>query len=99
MIQQQLCTIRVKNLRLRTYIGFNPDERTKLQDIVVNAAISYDSKAAAADDDVAAALDYKRITKQIIQYVEENRFLLLERLTQDVLDLIMMLLHKDDMWS
>ena len=32
---------RITNLRLRTFIGFNPDERTKRQDVVINAEIHH----------------------------------------------------------
>ena len=34
-------TINVRNLRLRTFIGFNPDEKVKKQDVVVNIEIDY----------------------------------------------------------
>lgn len=33
--------ITITNLRLRTYIGFNEEEKTKQQDIVINAEIHY----------------------------------------------------------
>lgn len=79
--------IRVTNLRLRTYIGFNPDEREKLQDVVINLEIHYPAVHAALCDDVESALNYKTITKAIIHHVEEGRFLLLEKLVADVLDL------------
>ena len=87
--QQEPCTIHIKNLRLRTYIGFNSEERKKRQDIVVNIVIHYDSRRAAFEDSVKDALDYKRINKRIAYYVEDNRFLLLEKLTQDILDIVM----------
>ena len=35
------------------------------------------------------ALNYRTITKAIISHVESNRFALLERLTQEVLDIVM----------
>ncbi|MFO8155036.1 MAG: FolB domain-containing protein, partial [Thiohalospira sp.] len=44
---------------------------------------------AARGDEVAEALDYKTITKQVIAYVEENRFLLLEKLVNDLVELVM----------
>lgn len=84
-----ISTIRVKNLRLRTFIGFNEDERTKRQDVVINLGLDYDARRAARSDQPADALDYKHITKSIIALVEDNRFLLLERLAQDILDLIL----------
>ena len=80
--------IRITNLRLRTFIGFNPDERRKQQDVVINAEIHHSPKPGALQDDrVAEALDYKVITKRIIQHVESGRFLLLEKLTADVVDI------------
>ena len=78
---------RITNLRLRTLIGFNPEERTKRQDIVINAEIHHRPTAAALNDDVGGALDYKTITKAIIGHVEEGRFLLLEKLAGDLLDI------------
>lgn len=78
--------IRVKDLRLRTFIGFNPEEREKRQDIVVNIEIGYELAASVRDDVVEDALDYKAITKRIIAHVEGGRFLLLEKLATDILD-------------
>lgn len=80
-------TIRIKNLRLRTYIGFNDDEIKNKQDVVVNAVIKYDAKRAADTDAVDNALNYKTVTKAIIRLVENNRFLLLEKMTGDILAL------------
>ena len=48
-------TIRVKDLRLRTYIGFNPEEREKKQDIVINIEISYNIAQAVLEDCVEEA--------------------------------------------
>lgn len=81
--------IRVKDLRLRTYVGFNDDEQRKRQDVVINIHIDYDAVTAARSDDVDQALDYKAITKAVIALVEDNRFLLLEKLVHDVLTLVL----------
>lgn len=78
--------INVSNLRLRTYIGFNPEEREKLQDVVINIEIRYPADKAYISDDVENALNYKVITKNVIQLVEDGRFLLLEKLVADVLE-------------
>ena len=80
-------SIRIVNLRLRTYIGFNPDEREKQQDVVINAEIEHQVSQAALHDDVSGALDYKVITKSVIRHVEEGRFLLLEKLVNDITDI------------
>jgi D-erythro-7,8-dihydroneopterin triphosphate epimerase len=85
----ELSRIRIKDLRLRTYVGFNDEEQRKRQDVVINIRIDYDAAAAARDDSVDKALDYKAITKAVISLVEDNRFLLLEKLVHDVLDQVL----------
>lgn len=79
--------IRVRDLRLRTFIGFNPEEREKKQDVVINLDLGYDAQAAVAEDTVEHALNYKTITKAVINHVEQGRFMLLEKLAGDILDL------------
>ena len=78
-------TITIRNLRLRTFIGFNPEEMAKQQDVVINIEIKYEVPEAALRDNVDGALDYKILTKRVIRHVEDGRFLLLERLVADVL--------------
>lgn len=80
-------TINISNLRLRTYIGFNPEEKEKKQDVVINIEIKYEINESALNDIVNDALNYKTITKQVIEHVEQGRFLLLEKLVADVLDI------------
>ena len=84
---RKLATIDITNLRLRTFIGFNEEERVKQQDVVINISIRYRLSDAVMADEVDAALDYKTITKRVIAHVEDGRFLLLEKLTGDVLDI------------
>ena len=80
-------TINIRNLRLRTFIGFNPEEMTKRQDVVINIEIDYAIVGKVLDDRVEDALDYKAVTKRVIEHVEEGRFRLLEKLVADVLDI------------
>ncbi|AXY40845.1 dihydroneopterin triphosphate 2'-epimerase [Halomonas sp. JS92-SW72] len=84
-----LATIRIKNLRLRTYIGIKEEEIQNRQDVVINAVIRYHADKAVAFNHIEQALNYRTITKQVIAHVEGNRFLLLERMTREVLDLVM----------
>ncbi len=88
-LESGMARIRIKNLRLRTYIGINEDEIRNKQDILINVTLFYPAEDAVQINDISHALNYRTITKEIIQYVEENRFALLERLTQDVLDCVM----------
>ncbi|MFD1238523.1 dihydroneopterin aldolase, partial [Latilactobacillus sakei subsp. carnosus] len=44
--------IQIKDLRLRTYIGFNDDEKANKQDVVINALIEYPAEQACLTDEV-----------------------------------------------
>lgn len=88
-LQPGMARIRVKDLRLRTFIGINEDEIVNKQDVLINLTVLYPALEAVRDNDIEHALNYRTITKAVIQHVEGNRFALLERLTQEILDLIM----------
>ncbi len=85
-----MARIRVKNLLIRTYIGFNPEELVNKQDVIINMEIEADIPAIALESDEPNGIyNYKSITKQVIAYVQEGRFKLLEVLTKNLLDMIM----------
>jgi len=84
-----LARIRVKDLRLRTYIGIKEDEILNKQDVLINLTVVYRATEAVQANDIDTALNYRTLTKAVIAHVESNRFSLLERLTQEILDLVM----------
>jgi|TARA_R110000868_G_scaffold159736_1_gene388783 D-erythro-7,8-dihydroneopterin triphosphate epimerase len=84
-----MARIRVKDLRLRTYIGIKEEEINNKQDVLINLTILYPAVEAVRDNDIDHALNYRTITKAVIRHVEEHRFALLERMTQEILDLVM----------
>lgn len=84
-----LARIRIKDLRLRTYIGIKEEEILNQQDILINATILYPAADAVSVNQIEQALNYRTITKAMIRHVEDNRFALLERLTQELLDIVM----------
>ena len=88
-LEPGMARIRVKDLRLRTYIGIKEEEVLNKQDVLINLTILYAAHQAVAENAIERALNYRTITKAIITHVEGNRFALLERLTQEVLDLVM----------
>lgn len=83
----ELAVIRIKNLRLRTYIGINNDEIANRQDVIINVEVCYPAEKATQSDNMEDALNYRTITKKIISLVENNRFGLLEKMTNDVLSI------------
>ena len=85
-----MAKIRIKNLLIRTYIGFNPEELVNKQDVIINLEIEAEIPEQAMElDEPRDIFDYKIITKKIITVVQEGRFKLLEVLTKEILDLIM----------
>lgn len=88
-LEPGLARIRIKNLRLRTFIGIKEEEINNRQDVLINARILYPADTAVTENEIDHALNYRTITKALISHVENNRFALLERLTQELLDIIM----------
>ncbi|MEM7335983.1 MAG: dihydroneopterin aldolase [Chloroflexota bacterium] len=78
----------VRDLLLRGIIGINPDERVKKQDILINLVIDADIRQAAQSDNIEDAVDYKSITKKIIQHVEASSDFLVEKLVTDIARLV-----------
>ncbi|MFK5985302.1 MAG: dihydroneopterin triphosphate 2'-epimerase [Pseudomonadota bacterium] len=81
-------TIHIKNLRLRTYIGFNQEELEKKQDVIINIDLNYNATTAMLSDQVSDACNYKILTKKIIKQVESNRFNLLEKMAAEIMKII-----------
>lgn len=80
----KLSTVRVENLRLRAYIGFIDWEKIKLQDVVITYSFKYNTSNAAISDDVVDAVNYKTLTKEIIQIVSDQSFQLIEFLAEKI---------------
>ncbi|MDZ7922981.1 MAG: dihydroneopterin triphosphate 2'-epimerase [Marinagarivorans sp.] len=81
--------IRIKNLRLRTYIGIKSEEINNRQDVIINAVIHCQVQAAVESNLIDNALNYRTICKAIIALIEDQRFALLERMTFEILDIVM----------
>ena len=82
--------IRIQDLRLRTIVGCNDWEREKRQDVIINVKMKTDATKAISSDDLADSVDYREVTKRIIEFVEGSEFFLVEKLAAGVLDLVML---------
>lgn len=82
-------TIRIHNLSLRTIIGANPWERTSPQDVIINLAVEFDPTQAIATDALDSTLNYKALKRALIEMVEKSSFNLVERLTSEILRVVM----------
>jgi len=76
--------IAIEGLSLRAVIGIFDFERDRRQEVVVSLRIHTDTRAAAASDDIARALDYKVVTKRVIDLVEGSSFFLVETLADRI---------------
>ncbi len=74
----------IKDLFLRTIIGINDDERSNRQDVLINLTLDTDARAAGRSDDIADAVNYRSITKRIIDLVEGSHFFLVEKLAEEI---------------
>jgi D-erythro-7,8-dihydroneopterin triphosphate epimerase len=76
--------IEIHDLLLRCIVGINPEERVKKQDVIINLTLYGDMRAAGASDDIADAVNYKTLTKRLIDHVEESEYFLVEKLAHSL---------------
>jgi len=76
--------IYIKDLLLRTIIGINNEERRNRQDVIINITLEADTRAAGQSDDINDAVNYRSLTKSIIQLVENSQFYLVEKLAAEI---------------
>lgn len=67
-------------LAVECIIGFIEWERRTKQTIVLDVEMPVDCARAAASDDVGDTLDYKKVAKRLIAFVEKSEFKLVETL-------------------
>lgn len=79
----------IRDLLLRAIVGLNPDERVKKQDVLINIVLFTDIGTAAKSDDIDASVNYKVVTKRVIDHVENSSDLLVEKLVTDTARIIL----------
>ena len=80
--------IYIKDLRVQTIIGIFGWEREVRQEVSIDLEMTLDCKRAAKTDAIEDTIDYKKITKGIIKFVEESEFQLQETLAEGIADLV-----------
>ncbi|HEY71537.1 MAG TPA: dihydroneopterin aldolase [Anaerolineae bacterium] len=76
--------IHITDLMLRTIIGVNDWERVERQDVLLNITLFGDLHAAGENDQIEDTINYRTVTKQIIQHVEKSQRFTVEALAADV---------------
>lgn len=75
-------------LKIETIIGIYDWERTTKQTVILDIEMAFDIQKAALTDDIQYTLDYKAVSKRIVAFVEQSRFFLVEKLTEEIATLI-----------
>ena len=73
----------IEALEIDCVIGIYDWERKIKQAIVLDIEMAFDNRRPAASDDIADTLDYKAISKRLIQFVGESSFGLVEALAEN----------------
>ena len=81
--------IRIRDLHLRAVIGVFEWERKDRQDLHLDLELEADLARAGASDRIEDAVDYRAVTKAVIEHVESSRYALVERLATAVAELIL----------
>lgn len=76
--------IHIKDLLLRTVVGIKEEERRNRQDVLINLVLYADTRLAGESDDIDQAVNYRTVTKRIIQMVEASHFYLVEKLAAEI---------------
>jgi dihydroneopterin aldolase len=72
----------IEALEIECVIGIYDWERKIRQPIVLDIEMGFDNRKPAASDDIADTLDYKAVSKRLIQFVGDSSYGLVETLAE-----------------
>ena len=73
----------IEDLRIQTVIGVFDWEREITQTVSLNLEMGFDISKAAKSDSIGDTLDYKSVSKRLINFVEESEYQLVEALAEE----------------
>ncbi|MDY1039171.1 bifunctional dihydroneopterin aldolase/7,8-dihydroneopterin epimerase [Lelliottia sp. CFBP8978] len=79
----------IEQLSVITTIGVYDWEQTIEQKLVFDIEMGWDNRAAAKSDDVNDCLSYADISETVVKHVEGQRFALVERVAEEVAELLL----------
>ncbi len=82
--------IKIKDLKLKTIIGIYDWEKNFEREILINLEIDVGDSKSLYSDSIDDTVDYEIIYNQIKNLVSTKRFKLIEKLAQEIIDLIML---------
>ena len=72
----------IEDLKVQTVIGVFDWEREIRQTVSIDLEMAFDIRRAAASDQIEDTLDYKAVSKRLINFIEDSEFQLVESLAE-----------------
>ncbi len=79
----------IEALEIETLIGIYDWERRIRQSLLFDIEMTFDNRKPAASDDIADTLNYKAVSKRLIEYVSASSFGLVETLAERCAEIIL----------
>ena len=79
----------IEALEIETLIGIYDWERRIRQPLLFDIEMTFDNRRPAASDDIADTLNYKAVSKRLIEYVSASSFGLVETLAERCAEIIL----------
>ncbi len=79
----------IEKLEVITTIGVYGWEQEIKQKLVLDIEMAHNNSQPGKSDDIADALDYAQVSHSILEHIENGHFLLVERVAEEVAELIM----------
>ncbi len=79
----------IEALDIETLIGIYDWERRIRQSLLFDIEMAFDNRKPAASDDIADTLNYKAVSKRLIEYVSASSFGLVETLAERCAEIIL----------
>jgi len=82
--------IHIENLQVETYIGFYPEEKLSRQRVIINLEAEVNLSDGIIDEDSPEGIyDYKILSDDIVSFVRNGHFNLLETLTNKIANIVL----------
>ncbi|MEH6470541.1 MAG: dihydroneopterin aldolase [Halopseudomonas sp.] len=79
----------IKELEVETVIGIYDWERKIRQRVNLDLEMGTDIRQAAASEDIENTLNYKSVSKRLIDFIEHSEFLLVETMAEQIAQIVL----------
>lgn len=79
----------IRELEVETVIGIYDWEREVRQTVSLDLEMGTDIRAAASTEDIEQTLNYKSVSKRLISFISESKFLLVETMAEEISQIVL----------